>query len=146
MSERSVQHETFVIERTYDAPPDRVFAAWSEPEAKAAWFGDGAEEYELDFRAGGREMSRGAFDGEPYLYECRYHDIVPGERIVYVYDMYLRDTRISVSLGTVELHAAGAGTRLVYTEQATFLDGLDTAEQRRSGTEGLLDALGEVLG
>ena len=32
MRERSVEHATFVVERTYDASPDRVFAAWSDPE------------------------------------------------------------------------------------------------------------------
>lgn len=28
MSERSTQHATFVIERTYEASPSRAFAAW----------------------------------------------------------------------------------------------------------------------
>ena len=39
----------------------------------------------------------------------------------------------------------GDGTRLVYTEQAAYLDGADTPEQRQAGTEQLLDALGESL-
>jgi uncharacterized protein YndB with AHSA1/START domain len=38
MPERSVTHSTFVIERTYDASPARVFAAWLQPKAKARWF------------------------------------------------------------------------------------------------------------
>ena len=38
MRQRSAHHATFVIERIYDASPARVFAAWSEPEAKARWF------------------------------------------------------------------------------------------------------------
>jgi uncharacterized protein YndB with AHSA1/START domain len=70
---------------------------------------------------------------------------VPDERIVYTYEMHLDDQRISVSLGTVELKPAEAGTRLVYTEQGAFLDGLDTPAQRKQGTEALLDALGEEL-
>ena len=32
MSERSSQHATFTIERTYGATPERVFAAWADPE------------------------------------------------------------------------------------------------------------------
>jgi hypothetical protein len=52
VSERSVTHDKFTIERTYDAPPERVFSAWSEPAAKARWFGRG-DAYELDFRVGG---------------------------------------------------------------------------------------------
>jgi uncharacterized protein YndB with AHSA1/START domain len=34
----SVTHSTFSLERAYDASPARVFAAFAEPEQKAAWF------------------------------------------------------------------------------------------------------------
>jgi uncharacterized protein YndB with AHSA1/START domain len=84
-------------------------------------------------------------EGATYLYEARYHDIVEDERIVYAYDMYMDDTRISVSLGTVELSPDGDGTRLVYTEKGAYLDGHDTPEQRQEGTEQLFDALGQSL-
>src|SRR4051812_17590131 len=124
MNERSTEHATFVIERTYDASPVRVFAAWAQPAAKARWFGSSDEatgEYELDFRVGGREINRGGADGQIYTYEARYQDIVPNERIVYTYDMHRDKTRISVSLATVEFKPAGAATRLIFTEQAAFL-------------------------
>ncbi len=42
MSERSV-HATFVLERTYEASPAQVFAAWATPAAKARWFGPDEE-------------------------------------------------------------------------------------------------------
>jgi uncharacterized protein YndB with AHSA1/START domain len=148
MTERSVTHATFTVERTYDASPARVFAAWAEPAAKARWFGDpdqGVEEFELDFRIGGREFNRGKVEGQDYTYEARYQDIVPDERIVYAYDMHAGGSRISVSLGTVEFEPDGAGTRLTYTEQGAYLDALDTPEQRQQGTGGLFDALGEEL-
>jgi uncharacterized protein YndB with AHSA1/START domain len=67
MTERSVTHATFTVERTYDVSPARVFAAWAEPAAKARWFGDpdqGVEEFELDFRIGGREFNRGKVEGQ----------------------------------------------------------------------------------
>lgn len=70
---------------------------------------------------------------------------MPDQRIVYTYDMHLDETRISVSLATVEFEPAGAGTRLVFTEQGAFLDGLDTPAQREQGTGELLDALGGEL-
>jgi uncharacterized protein YndB with AHSA1/START domain len=73
MSERSVEHATFVVERTYDASPARVFAAWADPAAKASWFaGDDPEgaKLELDFRVGGREINSGAApDGNIYTFE-----------------------------------------------------------------------------
>jgi hypothetical protein len=59
--------------------------------------------------------------------------------------MHLDGSRISVSLSTVELIAEGAGTRMVYTEQGAYLDGLDTPEQREAGTRELFDALGKLL-
>jgi uncharacterized protein YndB with AHSA1/START domain len=148
MSERSVEHATFVAERTYDASPSRVFNAWADPEAKARWFGNpegGVEAYELDFQVGGRELNRGTVDGQTYTFEARYQDIVPDERIVYAYEMHSGDKRISVSLGTVELKPEGEGTLLTYTEQGAYLDGLDTPQQREQGTGGLLDALGKEL-
>ena len=146
--DRSVNHATFAVERTYDASPGRVFAAWADPEAKALWFGNpdqGVAEYELDFQVGGREFNRGTVEGQDYTYEARYQDIVPDERIVYAYDMHAGGRRISVSLGTVQLKPEGDGTRLTYTEQGAYLDGLDTPEQREQGSGGLFDALGEYL-
>lgn len=59
--------------------------------------------------------------------------------------MHLDETRISVSLASVELEAASAGTRLVYTEQGAYLDGHDTPALREEGTIQLLDALGAAL-
>lgn len=147
MSERSVEHVTFVIERTYDAQPARVFAAWAQPEAKARWFGSGADEYELDFQVGGREINRGTTSvGNAYTFEALYHDIVADTRIVYSYEMHLGENRVSVSLATIELKPDGGDTRLVLTEQGVFLDGHDDPALREQGTGGLLDALGEELG
>jgi uncharacterized protein YndB with AHSA1/START domain len=149
MSERSITHGTFVLERIYDASPTRVFAAWANPAAKARWFAGPDEvdaNYELDFRVGGREVNRGGPPGGPvYTYDARYQDIVPNLRIVYTYDMHLNQTRISVSLATVEFKPAGAGTRLILTEHGAFLDGHDTPAQREHGTGELLDALGVEL-
>jgi uncharacterized protein YndB with AHSA1/START domain len=150
MTERSVTHATFAVERIYDVPPARVFAAWADPVVKRRWFADAdgweTAEYELDFRVGGREVSRGRPpEGPGYSFDARYQDIVPNQRIVYTYDMHLDDKRISVSLATVELAPVGAGTRLIFTEQDAFLDGFDTVAQREQGTGTLLDALGAEL-
>jgi uncharacterized protein YndB with AHSA1/START domain len=146
MSERSVEHATFVVERVYDAPPDRVFTAWSDPRAKTRWF-DGSEgEFELDFRVGGWEHGRGtAPDGREYTYQALYQDIVPGRRIVYTYDMLLDGTRISVSVATAEFRPERDGTRLVFTEQGAFLDGHETPARREQGMGSLLASLGEWL-
>ncbi len=152
MKKRSVTHATFVIERTYDASPGRVFNAFADPAAKASWFACSdeweTEAFELDFRVGGREISRGRpkGGGVAHAFEGRYWDIVPNQRIVYSYDMHLDEMRIPVSLATVELKPEGAGTRLIFTEQGAFLDGYDDPAGREHGMRELLDALGAALG
>lgn len=148
-SERSTVHSTFVIERTYPASPEQVFAAWSEQAAKSQWFGPSekhAESYSLDFREGGREhLSVPAPDGAIYSFDAVIADIVPAQRIVHTYDMHRDDARISVSVVTIEFEAVGDTTRLTLTEQGVFLDGLDAPAEREHGTEALLDALGSHL-
>ena len=151
MTERSVVHANFVVERTYDASPPRVFAAWANPAAKARWFAGPDEwriaEFKLDFRVGGREINRGGPEGGPFRsYNAFYQDIVANERIIYTYDKHLDEKRISVSLATVEFMPAGVGTRLIFTEQGAFLDGYDDRGLREQGTGALLDALGAELG
>jgi uncharacterized protein YndB with AHSA1/START domain len=146
MSEQSIEHGSFVVERVYDASPDRVFAAWSDPEAKARWFDGSQGEYELDFRVGGWERHGGMLpDGHEYAFQALYQDIVPGRRIVYTYDMILDGLRISVSLATVEFNPERGGTRLVFTEQGAFLDGHEMPAQREHGMGSLLDSLGQWL-
>ncbi len=150
MTERSVTHATFVVDRTYDAPVERVYAACSDPVAKARWFvGPDAwdkSDHKLDFRVGGAESVSGGPPGGPiHHYAAVIWDIVPNERIVSTYEMHMDEIRISVSLATLELRPAGSGTRIVYTEQGAFLDGYDNAGQREEGTRGLFDQLEAAL-
>jgi uncharacterized protein YndB with AHSA1/START domain len=151
---RTVDHDTIVIDRRFDAPPAQVFQAFSDPAAKARWFAGADDpeawtdvEHELDFRVGGREASsaRPTSGGPAILYEARYEDIVPDARIVAAYTMTMGEQRISASLLTVEFLPAKAGTRLVLTEQLAVLDGADSVASRRHGLVELLDALDAEL-
>jgi len=150
--ERSVVHATFHLERTYDAPAARVWRAISEEAAKSKWFGGGEGQLEVlersfDFREGGRERLKGRWtSGVISTFDAVYHDIVPGERAVYTYEMHMDGKKISVSLATLQLKPAGEGrTTLMVTEQGAFLDGYDDAGAREHGTGFLLDRLGASL-
>ncbi len=145
-AEPSAQHATFVIERRFEATPAQVFAAFADPQTKARWFVGPdrwrSSDHRLDFRAGGHEhLSSHAPSGQTHIFDATYHDIVPGRRIVYAYEMHLDEKLISVSLATLELLPSGPGTHFVLTEQDAFLDGQDFASQREQGTRELLDNL-----
>ena len=146
---RSTEYATFSIERRYKATPERVYAAWANRETKSRWFGDpesGDADYQLDFRVGGLEFSRGGPPGGPvYTYRATYQDVVPNERIAFSHTIDAGDRRISVCVSTVEFEATGDATRMTYTEQGVFLDGLDTPQIRQVGTDEMLDSLERYL-
>ncbi|RXZ78882.1 polyketide cyclase [Paenibacillaceae bacterium] len=150
MNKHYAEHHTFVLERHYSALPTDVFAAWADPVAKSHWFPK-ADKFE--FRVGGHELHHGGSLGGPiYTFDARYEEIVHDHRIVYSYIMDMEKPtvavgkkRISASLCTIEFKAEGTGTHLVYTEQAVFLDGHDTPELRKQGTQAFLDKLGVHL-
>jgi uncharacterized protein YndB with AHSA1/START domain len=150
MTQRSVAHGMFSLERTYPASPARVFKAFADPAHKVQWF-RGPEDWvqetrQWDFRIGGHERAaNGPAGGPMHVFNCVYEDIVPNERIVYTYSMHSDETKTSVSIATIEFKPEGGGTRLVMTEQGAFLDGHDIPGQREKGTVGLLDALGAFL-
>ena len=151
MSDKPVNHDTFTIERVYDASAARVFAAWADPVRKRRWFVDvegfTADSYELDFREGGLERTRFRHgDGPPMTNDAYFHDIVTDRRIVCSYAMTMGGKRFSVSLATLELEPRGKSTLLRYTEQAAFFDGLDHLESRRGGCVELFERLAAELG
>jgi uncharacterized protein YndB with AHSA1/START domain len=156
MTDRSVIHDTFSIERIYPVAPSRVFAAFALAEAKDAWGDTGGLEpaageagtEEFDFRPGGRERFGHKMDGTTFRYDALYYDIVPDQRIVYSYEMYANDARISVSVATIELAKSGDGTALTWTEQGAYLDGIDGTQApslREEGTTEMLDGLARYL-
>jgi len=142
---RTAIHNTFTIERNVKASVERVYAAFANPVAKAKWFAGTTGEWkpnirDFDFRVGGKERLQGTWHtGHVSDFQATYFDIVPNERIVYTYDMYVDEKKLSVSLATIQVIPDGDATRLVITEQGVFFDGGDDAANRERGTQGLMD-------
>jgi uncharacterized protein YndB with AHSA1/START domain len=149
LKDRSVTHATFVIERHYPTPPDRVFAAFSDPAKKRRWLSSEKDfehnNFEMDFRVGGRERSSFRTQGVTCTNDTVYLDIVPNRRIVIAYTMSLGDRRISSSHATFELSPTQQGTDLIFTEQGAFFEGSDGPQVREEGWNKLLDHLAKAL-
>ena len=156
MTQQSVIHDTFSIARTYSAPMPRLFGAFASQEAKNIWGDTGDLEpsnaeggqTEFDFRIGGRERFGFKYQGITYRYDALYYDIVPDQRIIYSYEMYADDARISISVATIEFVETSDGASLTWTEQGAYLDGFDgpgASQLRREGTAEMLDGLTKYL-
>jgi uncharacterized protein YndB with AHSA1/START domain len=152
MTDRNVAHGVFTIERTYlGVTPQRVFEAFATEAGKVKWFSgprDGMDilERDFDFRVGGRERLKGRFpNGLVALFDALYFDITPGERIIYAYDLWHEERKLSVSLATLEFKAVDGGARFIMTEQGAFLDGYDDAGSREHGANLLVDRMGATL-
>jgi uncharacterized protein YndB with AHSA1/START domain len=150
MTDRKLTHHTFVLERDYKSSPTRVFQAFADPDIKARWFGGTDRdvwkpiERSIDFREGGREVDESEWtkNGMVSRFDAVYHEIVENLRIVYSYEMRVNGDRLSVSISSIEFEPNNGGTHLRLTEQGTYFDNLDNADQREQGTSELLDALG----
>jgi uncharacterized protein YndB with AHSA1/START domain len=154
MTERTITCNTFTIERTLATSVERVFEAFSVANQKARWLaplddeapGEAFTHAEFDFKVGGHERFNFVEeDGRKMRYDATFYDIVPTQRIVYSYEMYSNDSRISISVASIQFLEAANTTTLVWTEQGAFLDGLDTSDLREGGTSWLLDNMAEYL-
>ena len=150
MTGQAAQFTTFTIERHFSHDPAAVYSAWSSAEARAKWFAGGSEvkqeQRELDFRIGGREQLRCVWNsGTISHFDSRFFDIVNNQRIVYAYDMYIDQKKLSVSLSTVEFIPAKDGCLMKYTEQCAFLDGYADNGSREHGSRQLIEQLADSL-
>jgi len=158
VTDQNAEHGSFVIERLIDASPSQVYAAFATAEGKERWFSAPQAKVlkrAFDFRVGGRdrlvvEWPPGSHAKVPKAlttdFRAEYWDIAPERRIVYVYEMYLDEHKISVSLATIEFQPDEERTRLIINEQGVFLNGYRDEGARERGTNDLTDKLVASLG
>jgi uncharacterized protein YndB with AHSA1/START domain len=86
-AEGSTADREVVITRLLDAPRERVFEAWTDPQQVGQWWGPTGFTttiHEMDVRPGGvwRFIMHGP-DGKDWPNWVRYHEVVRPERLVY---------------------------------------------------------------
>ena len=148
----------FRMARTFDATPDRVFAAWTDPEQFGAWFGPTGMktiECELDAKVGGAWRLMGEGKNIPGRAQGpvrptvsgKYLEVEPPQRLVFTWAWHEKDDfsspRGQESVVTVQFKPVGERTEMVFT-QAVFKDQQSLEAHQRGWTESF-DKLGEFL-
>jgi len=109
--------------RTYPVGAEKVWQAWTDPQALSHWFGPGATGSvtlaELDVRAGGRYHIRfHTPDGEEHDVSGRYEVVEPPRRLVFSWAW--KSTPERVSRVSLELLPVAGGTELRFVHDRFF--------------------------
>lgn len=149
MTETATAETTIVIRRTFGAPRDRVWRAWTDPEALKRWYALDdtwrTPVAEVDLRVGGAYRIGIEPPGtEPFFETGVYREIVPHERLVYTCALAGGDRSAGheETLVTVEFRDAAGATEVLVTQT-----GFPTVEQRdlhQRGWSRFLDRLERV--
>ena len=98
---------SLTFKRRLDAPPAKVYAAWTDPEKIARWFGPasvkaGSEQASIDARVGGRyRVSFTTQDGDYHEVAGVYRELVPNQRLVFSWAWHStpeRESQVTISL------------------------------------------------
>jgi uncharacterized protein YndB with AHSA1/START domain len=141
----TVTAPSLTLKRRYQAPPEKVFSAWTDPRKLGRWFCKPQFESvraEIDAQVGGRyRIVARAVDGEEHDVSGTFREVVADRRLVFTWAW--RSTPERESLVTVELERDGDGTLLTLTHERFF----DAAarDRHRGGWDPVLDRLGELL-
>jgi uncharacterized protein YndB with AHSA1/START domain len=138
---------TLQIKRTFRAPREIVFRAWTDRAELARWFAPSAEYStvvpELDFRVGGRyRIEMHHKDGNIHRVSGTYQKIVPPERVVFTWG-WDRDSSPEDSVVTIEFQDLGDSTEVTLTHER--LPNLEERDKHAHGWNGCMDQLARIL-
>jgi uncharacterized protein YndB with AHSA1/START domain len=125
MAHSPVHEEAAVhLTREYPVGCEKVWRAWTEPQALSRWFGPGDTECvthaEMDVRAGGHyRIAFRTADGEEHGVAGIYQEVTPHHRLSFTWAWKSTPERISVV--TIELRpTTTGGTRLDFRHDRFF--------------------------
>jgi len=145
MSTETTTKPSLTLKRRFNAPPAKVFAAWTDPEKMKRWMGpEGVQglRCEIDARTGGRyRLLMKSPDGEEHDVSGVYREVVPNEKLSFTWAW--KSTPERQSLVTVLLKPDGDGTLLTLTHEQFFDE--TARDHHRQGWIGSLDKLERFL-
>jgi uncharacterized protein YndB with AHSA1/START domain len=138
---------TLKLRRTFQAPRERVFRAWTDPLELGRWFAPTEEHHALvpllDLQVGGKySVEIHHKGGNIHRVSGAYREIVPPEKIVFTWH-WEHDPSAAESLVTVEFRDLGVATEILLTHEN--LADADQREKHGHGWNGCLDQLGAYL-
>ena len=142
-----ITRPSLTLKRRLNARPEKVYAAWTDPQKIARWFGPGSvkagtERASIDARVGGRyRVSFDTESGEHFEVGGVYRETVPNQRLVFSWAWHTTPER--ESLVTVSLKPDGDGTLLTLTHEQFFDEAARDGHQ--PGWNGALDKLRNFL-
>lgn len=149
MNEQRKYHATIALERSYGAPPARIFDEFANPVARARWSTPSGDELIYDeaaFEAGGRDVFRCGPKGNlKFRGETRYHLIVPSRCVISSETVEMDGQHLAVSLNTLELEEVAGGTKLKLTVQIVSSAGEGMIKGFEDGNKAALDGLAAHL-
>ncbi|WP_291382574.1 MULTISPECIES: SRPBCC domain-containing protein [Achromobacter] len=134
------------LQRRFDAPVERVWRAWTDPQALMRWFGPAGTQRvllaETDVRVGGAyEVGFITADGGEHYASGRYQEVALHRRLVFTWAW--RDAPQETSLITLDFTSADGGTELAFL-QTPFVDEA-TRDGHENGWSGAMDRLADDL-
>ena len=138
---------SLTMTRNFNADPDKVFRAWSDPDLLKVWMGGKSvtSPYaEVDFRVGGKYTVRLQPPyGESFTVEGIYQEIDPPKKLVYTWTFVGAEIETGETLVTVSFEAQNNGTQV--TLQHEKLPNAPIRDIHNEGWGSLLDNLDELL-
>jgi len=136
---------SLTLKRRFNAAPEKIYAAWTQPAQIAQWFGPdagGVQRAETDLRTGGRfTIVFNTEDGEEHQVNGVYRELVRNKKLVFTWAW--RSTPERESLVTLLIEPDGDGSLLTLIHEQ-FFD--EAARDRHShGWTGSLDKLERYL-
>lgn len=134
------------MEREFKAPPERVFAAFTDPRLFAQWWGPegmACPVCEIDLRVGGkwRTCMRGTM-GEHWVSGV-YREIAPPRRLAFTWAWEENGVRGHETLVELEFLPAGGNTRLVLNHRG--FESADSRDKHGHGWGSSFDCLDQHL-